>query len=209
MISHPIKHQTTKAMGQTYATFAFTDSVKAAQEHYGSRKNYAGSEDDPDRFALTDREIPYIDSRDSFYMSTVGENGWPYVQFRGGPPGFLKAIDERTIGYADFRGNRQFISTGNINATGKAMLFLIDYPTRTRLKIWATAEIKDADTDPMLAERLVIPEYRGKVERLVTLTVQAIDWNCPQHITPRYTIEQIKAGIASGDPAFADLQPAP
>lgn len=194
-------------MGQTYASFAFTDSVKAAQEHYGSRKNYADSEDDPDRFTLTEKEIPYIESRDSFYMSTVGENGWPYMQFRGGPPGFLKAIDGRTIGYADFRGNRQFISTGNINATGRAMLFLIDYPTRTRLKIWVTAEIKDADTDPELAERLVVPDYKGKVERLVLYTVQAIDWNCPQHITRRYTLEEIRTGIATGAPEFTELLP--
>jgi len=192
-------------MGQTYATFAFTESVKAAQEHYGSRKNYAGSEDDPDRFILTGREIPYIESRDSFYMSTVGENGWPYMQFRGGPRGFLKAIDERTIGYADFRGNRQFISTGNLNATGKAMLFLIDYPTRTRLKIWVTAEVKDVASDPELAARLTAPDYKGKVERLVLFTVQAIDWNCPQHITPRYTMEEFQAGIAAGDPAFVGL----
>lgn len=194
-------------MGQTYATFAFTESVKAAQEHYGSRDNYAGSEDDPDRFTLSDREIPYIESRDSFYLSTVGENGWPYMQFRGGPLGFLKALDARTLGYADFRGNRQFISTGNVNATGKAMLFLIDYPTRTRLKIWATAEIRDAADDPELAERLTVPDYRGKVERLVLFTVQAIDWNCPQHITPRYTIEEIRAGIAAGAPTFEDLTP--
>jgi len=194
-------------MGQTYATFAFTDSVKAAQEHYGSRDNYAGSEDDPDRFTLSDREVPYIESRDSFYLSTVGENGWPYMQFRGGPRGFLKALDERTLGYADFRGNRQFISTGNVNATGRAMLFLIDYPTRTRLKIWATAEIRDAADDPELAERLTVPDYRAKVERLVLFTVQAIDWNCPQHITPRYTIEEIKAGIAAGVAPFADMTP--
>lgn len=192
-------------MGQTYATFAFTESVKTAQEHYGSRRNYAGSEDDPDRFTLTENEIPYIESRDSFYMSTVGENGWPYMQFRGGPRGFLKAVDERTIGYADFRGNRQFISTGNINATGKAMLFLIDYPTRTRLKIWTTAEIKDADSAPELAAKLTIPDYRGVVERLVLFTVEAIDWNCPQHITPRFTLEEIQAGIAAGNPAFAGL----
>ena len=194
-------------MGQTFATFTFTDSVKNAQEHYGSRKNYADSDSDPDRFTLTEREIPFIASRDSFYMSTVGESGWPYMQFRGGPPGFLRVLDERTIGFADFRGNRQFISTGNINATGKAMLFLIDYPTRSRLKIWATADIRDAGEDPELARQLTVPDYQAKVERLVTLTVQAIDWNCPQHITPRYTIEQIGTGIANGDPAFDDLLP--
>lgn len=195
-------------MGQNFSTFAFTDSVKAAQEHYGSRKNYAGSEDDPDRFTLTQQEVPFIESRDSFYMSTVGENGWPYMQFRGGPRGFLKAIDERTIGFADFRGNKQYISTGNLNAgDGKAMLFLIDYPTRQRLKIWATGEVIDVDDDPQLAERLVMPDYRGKVERLILYSVQAIDWNCPQHITRRYSIDEIEAGIAAGDSTFLDLFP--
>ena len=193
-------------MGQNFSTFAFTDSVKAAQQHYGSRNNYAGSEGDPERFTLTEQEAPFIESRDSFYMSTVGENGWPYMQHRGGPPGFLKVLDERTIGFADFRGNRQFISTGNLNADdGKAMLFLIDYPTRQRLKIWATGKVIDVADDPKLAEQLVIPDYRGKVERLFVYTVQAIDWNCPQHITQRYTLNQIKAGIAREDPMFVDL----
>jgi predicted pyridoxine 5'-phosphate oxidase superfamily flavin-nucleotide-binding protein len=195
-------------MGQNFSTFTFTDSVKAAQEHYGSRKNYAGSEDDPDRFTLTQQEVPFIESRDNFYMSTVGENGWPYMQFRGGPTGFLKVVDERTIGFADFRGNKQYISTGNLNAgdgDGKAMLFLIDYPTRQRLKIWATGEVRDVDDDPQLAEQLVMPDYRGKVERLILYTVQAIDWNCPQHITRRYSIDEIEAGIAAGDATFVDL----
>ena len=192
-------------MGQNFSTFAFTDSVRTAQEHYGSRNNYAGSEDDPDRFNLTQQEVPFIESRDSFYMSTVGENGWPYMQFRGGPPGFLKVIDERTVGFADFRGNKQYISTGNLNASGKAMLFLIDYPTRQRLKIWATGEVRDADTDPQLAEQLVMPDYRAKAERLILYTVQAIDWNCTQHITRRYSLTEIEAGIAAEDPAFLDL----
>ena len=183
-------------MGQNFSTFTFTDSVKAAQEHYHSRGNYQGMEDEPDRFNLTEKELGFIFSRDSFYMATVGENGWPYMQFRGGPVGFLKALGPRTIGYADFRGNRQYISTGNLNAEKKAMLFLIDYPTRQRLKIWATANVIDAANDTDLAARLVSADYRAKVERLITFEIQAYDWNCPQHITPRYTEAEFTAATS-------------
>lgn len=182
-------------MGQNFATLTFTDSVKAAQERYGARRNWDGEENEPDRFLLTEREIPFIAERDGFYQATVGENGWPYVQFRGGPKGFLKILDDRTLGFADFRGNRQYLSTGNINATQKAMLFLMDYANRKRLKIWTTAAITDAADDPELAEKLIVPDYRGKVERLVVHTIQAYDWNCPQHITPRYTKEEFMEAV--------------
>ncbi|MFT4547405.1 MAG: putative pyridoxine 5'-phosphate oxidase superfamily flavin-nucleotide-binding protein [Pseudoalteromonas tetraodonis] len=194
-------------MGQNFSTFAFTDSVKNAQTHYGSRNNYAGLEQEPDRFTLTDKEIAFIESRDSFYMSTVGENGWPYMQFRGGPIGFFKVIGERAIGFADFRGNRQYISTGNLNAEKKAMLFLIDYPTRQRVKIWTSCEIKDVDDDPELAAQLISPDYRAKVERLFVFTIEAFDWNCPQHITKRYSLDEIKEQLRRGNPSFLDLIP--
>ena len=129
-------------MRQNFTKYAFTDSVKEAQGKYGSRKIYQKMDSlGPDQYQLSQREIPFIEDRDSFYMATVGENGWPYVQFRGGPRGFLKVIDQETIGYADFRGNMQYISTGNINATTKAALILLDYPTRRRLKIWVETEI--------------------------------------------------------------------
>lgn len=189
-------------MGQNFSTFTFTDSVKAAQMRYGSRKNYEEDEQDPDRFILGEKEISFIESRDNFYMSTVGENGWPYMQFRGGPQGFFKVMGERTIGFADFRGNRQYISTGNLNAEKKAMLFLIDYPTRQRLKIWATSEVRDVDEVPELASQLIVPDYRAKVERLIVFTIQAYDWNCPQHITQRYSLEEIKAEIEKQNPDF-------
>ncbi|MFT6180597.1 MAG: putative pyridoxine 5'-phosphate oxidase superfamily flavin-nucleotide-binding protein [Paracoccaceae bacterium] len=194
-------------MGQNFSTFAFTDRVKEAQSHDGSRDNYADLEQEPDRFTLTPKEIAFIESRDSFYISTVGENGWPYMQFRGGPPGFFKVLGERNIGFADFRGNRQLISTGNLKAGGKALLFLIDYPTRQRVKIWTTCEIKDASDDPELADQLTDPNYRGKVERLFVFTIQAYDWNCPQHITKRYSLAEIKEGIRNGTPGFLDLVP--
>ena len=180
-------------MGQNFTDFAFTPSVKEAQEHYGSRNNYERMEDDPDRFLLTDQERDYISSLDFFFMATAGENGWPYVQYRGGPKGFLKILDDRTLGFADYRGNRQFISVGNINSGGKVALILLDFTRRVRLKIWATATVKDVADDPELAKRLRDPEYPSKVERLITLTIEAYDWNCPQNITPRYTEEEIKA----------------
>ncbi len=131
-------------MNQNFTKFSFTDSVKKAQEQYGSRKSYARMEASGDQYVLTDREIPFIQSRDSFYMATVGENGWPYVQYRGGPRGFLKVIDKTTLGYADFRGNMQYISVGNMNSSRKASLFFMDYPAQKRLKIWAESEVIDA-----------------------------------------------------------------
>ena len=191
-------------MGQNFTDFAFTASVKQAQEHYGSRENYRKMEDDPDRFLLTAKEKEYIASLDFFFMATAGENGWPYVQYRGGPAGFLKVLDDRTLAFADFRGNRQFISVGNINSGGKVALILLDFPRRVRLKIWATAEVQDVEENGELAEMLGDPDYKAKVERLVKLKVEAYDWNCPQHIKPRYTEEQIVAEIERFK-ALADL----
>lgn len=192
-------------MGQNFATLTFTPSVLEAQERYGSRKNYDGEENEPDRFNLTEREVPFIESRDGFYLATVGENGWPYLQFRGGPKGFLKVLGERTLGFADFRGNRQYISTGNLNAGKKAMLFLMDYPARKRLKIWATGTVKDVAEDPDLAERFIDPGYRAKVERLFVFQVEAYDWNCPQHITPRYTEEEFVLAQAGKESHLAPV----
>ena len=193
-------------MGQNFTDFAFTESVKAAQEHYGSRQNYESMEDDPDRFLLTELEKDYIPSLDFFFMATTGENGWPYVQYRGGPKGFLKILDDRTIGFADYRGNRQFISVGNINSGGKIALILLDFPRRVRLKVWATATVTDVNDDPELAAQLSDPDYRAKVDRLVTLTIQAYDWNCPQNITPRFTEEDILADITRFLPPDRDAR---
>ena len=188
-------------MNQNFTKFAFTPSVKQAQEHYGSRANYERMEQEPDRFLLTEQEKSYIPTLDFFFISTVGENGWPYVQYRGGPQGFLKIIDDRTLGFADYRGNRQYISVGNINSGGKVALILLDFARRVRLKIWATATIKDAADDPDLAATLSDPDYKGKVERLITLKIEAYDWNCPQHITPRFTEEEITANLDQFLPA--------
>ena len=187
-------------MNQNFTRFAFTKSVKEAQERYGSRKSYARMEESGDKYVLTEREIPFIESRDSFYMATVGENGWPYMQFRGGPKGFLKVIDNTTLGMADFRGNLQYISVGNLKSTKKASLFLIDYPSQRRLKIWAESEMLDADQNQELLEKVRAPDYKAVIERIILFKIQAYDWNCPQHITPRYTAEEIKQGMITLDP---------
>ena len=180
-------------MNKNFTQLTFTDSVKKAQQHYGTRHAYARMEQAGDRYLLTAKEAAYIESRDSFYMATVGENGWPYVQFRGGPKGFLKVIDETTLGYADFRGTGQYIRTGNLQASNRASLILVDYPTQQRLKLWAETSIIEAKENEELAAQLTMPDYKARIERLVILTIKAYDWNCPQHITPRYTEEELVA----------------
>lgn len=174
-------------MNQNFTRYAFSESVKAAQEKNGSRKSYARMETSGDRYHLTEREVPFIETRDSFYMATVGKDGWPYVQHRGGPKGFLKVLDRTTLGFADFRGNRQYISVGNINENRKVSLILMDYPNQQRLKIWAEVRVVEREEDPELMEKLSDAGYKGVVERAFVLKVKAFDWNCPQHITPRYT----------------------
>ena len=180
-------------MNRNFTRLAFTDSVKRAQQHYGTRKAYQRMENAGDRYQFSDRETDVIHARDNFYLATVGENGWPYVQHRGGPKGFLKVLDDSTLGYADFRGNGQYISTGNLQADNKSTLILMDYAGRQRLKIWAETSVIAADEYPELLARLQMPDYPARIERLMILNVQAWDWNCPQHITPRYTREEFAA----------------
>ena len=178
-----------------FLDIAATPSVKAAQAANGAAdlwSDFAG-ERAFDRFG--ENEIAFIAARDSFYMATVSETGWPYVQHRGGPQGFLKVLDERTLGMADFRGNRQYISVGNLAANDRAALILVDYPRRARLKIYAHAETRSLADDPELAERLAVPGYRAKVERALILRLEAFDWNCPQHITPRFTQAEIAEAV--------------
>ena len=179
-------------MNQNFTKMTFTQSVKDVQEEFGSRKHYKSVEDSADRYELTAREVPYIQSRDSFYISSVGENGWPYMQHRGGPKGFLKIIDSHTLGMADYRGNGQYISTGNVNSSAKSMLFLMDYPTQNRLKIWVETEVVSINGNEALVEKLVDEEYGAKIERLLLFHVKAYDWNCNQHITPRFTLDEFK-----------------
>lgn len=192
-------------MGQNYTQLAFTKSVKQAQEKYGSREIYKKMEEfGPDQSKLYLREIEFVKHRDSFYMATVGENGWPYVQFRGGPKGILKVIDKETLGYVDFRGNMQYISTGNINVNKKAALILLDYPTRRRLKIWAESEILDPKEHTEMSKKLALEGYKAVIERLVIFHIKAFDWNCPQHITPRYTVEEFKNDVIPRHPELLE-----
>lgn len=200
-------------MAKRFAEIAFTPAVRAEQERRGSRSAYARLEaaapDEPiegDR--LGEAEAAFIAARDGFYQASVSETGWPYVQFRGGPPGFLKVLDDQTLGYADFRGNRQYISVGNLEGDARVSLILMDYANRRRLKIWARARLVDAADDPDLTERLSVPGYKAKVERAVLLSVEAVDWNCPQHITPRFTREEVEAAIAPLRARLADLEAA-
>lgn len=175
-------------MIKNFTDIAFTDSVKQLQEENGSRKNYRRM-DGIEVNELHIGEIQFIENRDMFYMSTVGKNGWPYVQYRGGAKGFLKVLSPTQIAFADFKGNMQYISTGNLKDTKKVALILMDYTTRTRLKIWAETEIVHV-SDVELNDKLVATDYPAKVERFILMNVKAYDWNCPQHIAQRFTLEQ-------------------
>jgi predicted pyridoxine 5'-phosphate oxidase superfamily flavin-nucleotide-binding protein len=184
-------------MSNKFYDITFTKSVEAAQERYGSRRRYEKiqSSAGEQNTAFTDAEAGFIEQRDGFYMATAGDEGQPYIQFRGGRRGFLKVLDEKTLGFADFRGNLQYISVGNLLENKKAALFLMDYANRQRLKILARAEVKDAADAPELIEKLRDKDYEAKIERAVILHLEAFDWNCPQHITPRYTIEEVQMMI--------------
>ena len=180
-------------MATAYAELTFTPSVKATQSFYGSReKNSRFELAEEKRNQLSEAEADFIGERDSFYQATVSESGWPYIQHRGGPMGFLKVLDDRTIGFADFRGNVQYLSIGNLNANDRISLILMDYPNRQRLKLWGRARIVHETDDPDLMEKLALPVYKAKVERGIIIHIQALDWNCPQHITPRYSKAEVE-----------------
>jgi uncharacterized protein len=180
-------------MAKNYAEIAFTESVKRQQEQYGSRQQYARMDRLARGTTLTFAETEFIAARDGFYLATVGTNGYPYVQFRGGPPGFLRVLGAQTLGYADFRGNRQHITLGNLDQNDRTALILMDYANRSRLKLYARIEVIQANDRPDLIDRLRVPGYEAEVERVMLLHVEAFDWNCPQHITPRFTMEEIQA----------------
>jgi predicted pyridoxine 5'-phosphate oxidase superfamily flavin-nucleotide-binding protein len=182
-------------MGYAFMDIARTPSVKAAQTENGSAAYFEGFKGDRQFERFTEAETEFIAERDGFYMATVSETGWPYVQYRGGPPGFLRVIDDRTLAFADFRGNRQYISVGNLKAAPRAALILMDYAHRRRLKIYTRVETKNLADDPALAEKLAISGYRAKSERILLLHLEAFDWNCPQHITPRFTEAEIAKAV--------------
>ena len=171
-----------------------TPSLKAAQEANGSGEFWATS---PRQLtSLTDSETEFIATRDSFYMATITENGWPYVQHRGGPPGFLRVLDGQTLAFADFRGNRQYISIGNLGANNRAALILMDYPRRRRLKLLGHIEVKHLDSEAKLAQRVAVKGYKAKVERIMLIHLKAFDWNCPRHLTPRFTEQELNSVLA-------------
>jgi len=182
-------------MAYGFLDIAATPSVKAAQAANGSLELWSGFKGDRAFDRFSEAEAAFIAHRDSFYMASVSESGWPYIQHRGGPAGFLKMLDDKTLGFADFKGNRQYISLGNITADDRVALFLMDYAGRSRLKILARVEVKDLATDPDLASRLALPGYKAKVERALIFHLEAFDWNCPQHITPRFTEAEISSAV--------------
>lgn len=182
-------------MPHSFLDIAVTPSVRAAQaamgvdhiwEDFKGRRAF-------DRFG--DNEAAFIAGRDSFYMATVSETGWPYVQHRGGPRGFLKVVDDRTLAFADYRGNLQYISTGNLAASDRACLFLMDYPNRARLKIYTHVETVALNADADLQNLVSVSGYKAKIERIFRLRLEAFDWNCPQHITPRFTEQEISQAV--------------
>ncbi|MBT8469453.1 MAG: pyridoxamine 5'-phosphate oxidase family protein [Deltaproteobacteria bacterium] len=182
----------TNARGETAyrSDIAFTPAVKAAQAVRGSRDRYerAMSRHDWDGRVTSVLEA-FIAERDSFYLGTASADGQPYIQHRGGPKGFLKVLDEHRLAFADYRGNRQYISVGNLNENDKAFLFLMDYPNRQRIKIWGRAEYVEGDSEVL--ERVADPDYDARLERAIVFHIEAWDSNCPQHITPRYTTEEL------------------
>ncbi len=185
-----------------FGTLMFTPRVAAEQAARGSREQYERMLQRPVPDGLGPDEKAFIESRDSFYMASISESGWPYVQHRGGPTGFLKVLGPETIGFADYRGNRQYVSTGNLSGDARVALFLMDYARKARMKIIGHAEVIEAEDAPDLSAQLA-SKGQGRVERLFTIRVAAFDWNCPQFITPRFTEKEIEAMLG---PRMAELQ---
>ena len=184
-------------MGKAFSDIAFTAQVRDMQTRLGSRERYAHLDHALDRGdRLGRREIAFIEAADHFYQATVSETGWPYVQHCGGPAGFLKVIDDRTLGFVDFVGNVQYVSVGNLQKDDRISMIVMDYANQRRLKLLGRARTVEIDDDPELIERLRDPGYRGLAERAFVITVEGFDWNCPQHITPRFTEAEIAAMIA-------------
>ncbi|EJL25742.1 pyridoxamine 5'-phosphate oxidase family protein [Novosphingobium sp. AP12] len=193
-------------MSYGFLDIAMTPSVREAQAEMGADRQWAHFEGDREFDRFTAIEAAFIAARDSFYMGSVSEDGWPYVQHRGGPAGFLKMVDERTLAFADYRGNRQYISTGNLAANDRASLFLMDYPRRMRLKIYAHVDKLALDEEPALTELVMDRGYKARPERIFRFRLKAFDWNCPQHITARFTEREIEQAIRPLQERMAELQ---
>ncbi|MEM6971649.1 MAG: pyridoxamine 5'-phosphate oxidase family protein [Pseudomonadota bacterium] len=195
-------------MTHAYHEIAFTPRVLALQTQLGSRASYARFEEGPvtsDR--IGPKEADFIATRDSFYIASVSETGWPYLQHRGGPAGFLRVLDDRTLGYADFSGNRQYLTLANTAADDRVSLFLMDYARRARLKVMGRARVVEP-TDKATLAKLTVPGYRARVERGIAIEVAALDWNCPQHITPRLNEAEYDAAVRPLLDRIAELEAA-
>ncbi len=191
-------------MAGKFLELAFTPNVLAAQRKYFGRAQSIPPQ--AERDAFSDDEMQFIQSRDSFYMATASETGWPYMQHRGGKPGFLQVVSPMQLAFADFKDNRQMLSTGNLTANDRVCLFLMDYPQRTRLKILGRAKVVDARESPELVARFTEPESRNIVERIFLIEVISYDWNCPKYITPRYTVAEVEEAVAPLRARIAELE---
>ena len=180
-------------MAKSFGYLVFTPVVKALQERYESRRQYARMEQlGGAAGGLGPDEKQYLSETDTFYMASLGQTGWPYVQHRGGPKGFLKVIDNNTLAFADFRGNKQYISTGNLMSDNRVALILVDYPRQLRLKILGRVEIFEGEKAKDWLARVRDPDYKAVTERVYVIQIEAFDWNCQQHIIPRFTVGEIR-----------------
>ncbi len=193
-------------MAKNFAEIAFTDSVKKLQDKHGSRSSYERMEKFNEVNGLTDNEVSFVQDRDSFYLASIGVKEYPYVQHRGGPKGFLKVLDSKRLGFIDFIGNKQYVSVGNMATNNNVSLIMIDYPTRSRLKIFAKAEVIELKDNPELYDLLDLKDYKFRPERMMVFNIEAYDWNCPQHITPRYTTEEIEKAFLPQQEYIASLE---
>jgi predicted pyridoxine 5'-phosphate oxidase superfamily flavin-nucleotide-binding protein len=192
-------------MKRPISDIAFTPAVKLAQEQRGSRNNYQRTEQRGGwQHELTLELAAFISERDSFYLGTASADGQPYIQHRGGAKGFLKVVDEKTLGFADFVGNAQYISVGNLDENNKAFIFLMDYPNRRRIKIWGTSEIVEGNDT--LLQKLTDDDYKGKPQRSFLFHIEAWDANCPQHILPRWTEDEIRPVVESLEARIEELE---
>lgn len=191
-------------MADRFMQTVLTPSVLEAQRHYFDGTYQVDGA--PERDALTDDETGFIQSRDSFYMATVNEDGWPYIQHRGGKAGFLRVVGPNRLAFADYRGNRQMLTTGNLAKSDRVALFLMDYPQRARLKILGHARVEDAREHPELVAQFAEPEVQRIVERVFLIEVVAFDWNCPKYITPRFTAAEVADTIEPLKRRIAELE---
>ena len=194
-------------MAHNFGSLVFTPTIKSLQDRHGSRRQYARMQESGlSRDRLGPQEKQFLAERESFYIASIGSTGWPYVQYRGGPAGFLKVIDDSTIAFANFGGNKQYISSGNLTTDNRVALIFVDYPAQARLKLLGRAEILEGDPAREWIERLRDPGYKAAIESVFVIKVEAFDWNCPQHIMPRFTAEQIQETVAPIEKRMQELE---